>query len=369
MPRIALPVVLSPESEEHLKGWLRRSSTSQAAALRARIVLLSAQGKENKDIAEELGTTRTTVGKWRRRFVIGGLKGLLDEPRPGAPRSISDERVQQIVTMTLESKPQGMTHWSTRGLAERVGICRESVRKIWNAFRLQPHREGTFKLSKDPLLVEKIRDIVGLYLDPPERAMVLCVDEKSQIQALERTQRILPLQPGRIELRTHDYRRHGTTSLFAALDVATGKVIGSCMNRHRSREFIRFLDRIDAETPKELDLHLVLDNYATHKTPAVRRWMSRHPRFHVHFTPIGGSWINQVERWFSCLTDRALRRSVHSDVKSLIATIHDYISVANDRAKPFVWVKSATQIIDAIGRFCLRAGTSRKTVGTSLSGH
>jgi transposase len=364
MPRVAPSVILKGDDENELKSWTRRPSAGQAAVLRARIVLLSAEGKQNKEIAQSLGTTATTVGKWRCRFVEHGVSGLLDEQRPGAPRTINDERVQGIVTMTLESQPTGMTHWSTRGLAERVGVSRESVRKIWKAFRLQPHREGTFKISKDPLLVDKVRDIVGLYLDPPERAIVLCVDEKSQIQALERTQRILPMQPGRIALRTHDYRRHGTTSLFAALDIATGKVIGSCMKRHRSTEFIRFLDRIDSQTPKDKDLHLVLDNYATHKTPAVRRWLTRHPRCHVHFTPIGGSWLNQVERWFSGLTDKALRRAVHDDVKALIATIDEYIRVANDRAKPYVWIKSATQIIDSIGRFCLRAAGPRKNAGT-----
>ena len=369
MPRLAPRIVLTREDEDELRGRTRRSTTEQAAALRARIVLLSAEGKQNKDIARALGTTATTVGKWRCRFAKEGMVGLDDEPRPGAPRSINDERVHSIVRMTLENQPKGMTHWSTRGLAEQCGISRESVRRIWKAFRLQPHREGTFKISKDPLLVDKVRDIVGLYADPPERALVLCVDEKSQIQALERTQRILPMQPGRIAMRTHDYRRHGTTSLFAALDIATGRVIGSCMKRHRSREFIRFLQRIDEQTPQDLDLHLVLDNYATHKTPAVRRWMKRHPRFHVHFTPIGGSWLNQVERWFAGLTDKALRRSVHADVESLIATIDDYISATNERAKPYVWVKSATQIIDSIGRFCERLAPPRKTEGSSVSGH
>jgi transposase len=362
-------IVLNKEDEEELKSRTRRATTGQAAALRARIVLLSAEGRQNKEIAEKLTTSSVTVCKWRARFAKLGISGLDDEARPGAPRTINDQRVHDIVTLTLESQPKGMTHWSTRGLSGRTGVSRESVRRIWKAFRLQPHREGTFKISKDPFLVEKIRDIVGLYVDPPERALVLCVDEKSQIQALERTQRILPLQPGRIALRTHDYRRHGTTSLFAALDVATGKVIGSCMKRHRSREFVRFLDRIDAETPKNLDLHLILDNYVTHKTPAVRRWMKRHPRFHVHFTPIGGSWINQVERWFAGLTDKALRRSVHESVDALIATINEYITAANAQARPYQWVKSATQIIDAIGRFCQRTTDTEKKLGTSVSGH
>lgn len=369
MPRVAQPVVLTDAERTALESLTRQHSTSQALALRARIVLLAAASdQQNGEIARTLGTTGQTVGKWRNRFIELRLDGLVDEQRPGAPRTISDERVQAIVTTTLESAPPGATHWSVRELAKRSGVSRETVRRIWQAFRLQPHREGTFKLSTDPLLVEKVRDIVGLYVAPPERAIVLCVDEKSQIQALERTQQILPMQPGRIALRTCDYRRHGTTSLFAALDVATGKVMGTCMTRHRSMDFIRFLKQIDGNTPADLDLHLVLDNYATHKTPAVKRWLAQHPRFHVHFTPTSGSWLNQVERWFASLTDKALRRAVHRSVAELTAAIDSYIAVANQQAKPYAWVKSATEIIDSIGRFCLRTGR-KITTSSSVSGH
>jgi transposase len=361
-------VTISEDNRERLEAWTRRASTGQSLALRSRIVLACAQGKSNTAVAEMLRTTNATVGKWRQRFVEKSIDGLLDEPRPGAPRSISDRRVEQIVTTTLESAPKGMTHWSTREMAKHAGVSRESVRRIWHAFRLQPHRESGFKVSKDPLLIDKIRDIVGLYLDPPERALVLCVDEKSQIQALERTQQILPMQPGRMALRTHDYKRHGTTSLFAALDVATGKVIGACKSRHRSREFIQFLDKIDDETPQGLDLHLVLDNYATHKTPSVRRWLTRHPRFHLHFTPTSSSWLNQVERWFAGLTDKAIKRGVHRSVRELVAAIDDYMTAGNASAKPFRWHKTATEIIDSIGRFCSRTLNSHLP-SNKLSGH
>jgi len=369
MARRLLPELkISDADKERLESWTRRSSTAQALAFRSRIVLLCATGKTNMAVAHELDTRNSTVGKWRQRFVDMGLDGLLDEPRPGAPRSINDRRVEEIVTMTLETTPEGMTHWSTREMAAKAGISRESVRRIWKAFRLKPHREGTFKVSTDPHLIAKIRDVVGLYLDPPERALVLCVDEKSQIQALDRTQRLLPMQPGRMALRTHDYKRHGTTSLFAALDVATGKVIGACKKRHRSREFIQFLTKIDVDTPQDLDLHLVLDNYATHKTPGVRRWLTRHPRFHLHFTPTGSSWLNQVERWFAGLTDKALRRGVHRSVDELIAAIEHYTAVVNERAKPFTWHKTATEIIDSIGRFCSRTLRSHLP-SNKMSGH
>ena len=369
MARRVLPTLKIVEADrERLEAWTRRARTGQALALRARIVLSCATGQPNMVVAKQLRTTNATVGKWRQRFVEAGLDGLMDEPRPGAPRTLGDRQVEQIVTMTLETAPTGMTHWSTREMAMKVGISRESVRRIWQAFRLKPHREGTFKISKDPLLIDKIRDVVGLYLDPPERALVLCVDEKSQIQALERTQQLLPMQPGRMALRTHDYKRHGTTSLFAALDVATGKVIGACQSRHRSREFIQFLKKIDDQTPGDLDLHLVLDNYATHKTPAVRRWLTRHPRFHLHFTPTSSSWLNQVERWFAGLTDKAIRRGVHRTVRELIAAIDDYIAVGNQRAKPFQWHKTPTEIIDSIARFCSRTLSSHLP-SNKVSGH
>ena len=369
MARRVLPALnISDSDRERLEAWTRRAATGQSLALRSRIVLMCATGLPNMSVAKHLRTTNATVGKWRQRFVDAGLDGLMDEPRPGAPRTVNDRRVEHIVTMTLESAPAGMTHWSTREMAAKAGVSRESVRRIWQAFRLKPHRAGTFKVSKDPLLMDKIRDVVGLYLAPPERALVLCVDEKSQIQALERTQQLLPMQPGRMALRTHDYKRHGTTSLFAALDVASGKVIGACKSRHRSREFIQFLQKIDVETPLDLDLHLVLDNYATHKTPNVRRWLTRHPRFHLHFTPTSASWLNQVERWFAGLTEKAIKRGVHRNVRELIAAIDDYVAVVNQRAKPFRWHKTATEIIDALGRFCSRTLASHLP-SNKLSGH
>jgi transposase len=366
--RVLPPIQLTADEREKLTDWSRRPSTAQALSLRARIILRCAEGGSNTAVAEDLRIHSVTVGKWRERFVHLRLDGLLDEPRPGAPRTINDALVENIVTTTLESAPAGATHWSTRELAKRMGVSRESVRRVWQAFRLQPHRSGTFKVSADPLLIDKVRDIVGLYLSPPERALVLCVDEKSQIQALDRTQRILPLQPGRIELRTHDYRRHGTTSLFAALDVATGKVMGMCTARHRSREFLVFLKQIEARVPTDHAVHLVLDNYATHKTPTIRRWLAKHPRFQLHFTPIGGSWLNQVERWFSGLTDKALRRSVHRSVSELTQTIERYIDVSNAAARPFRWMKTADEILASIARFCART-TSAHLQRNSVSGH
>lgn len=366
--RVLPPLNLTEAERERLADWARRPTTAQALSLRARIILRCAEGGSNKNVAADLRVHAVTVSKWRERFLTLRLDGLLDEPRPGAPRRIDDRTVERIVTTTLESKPAGATHWSTRDLAKQTGVSRETVRRIWHAFRLQPHRTGTFKVSPDPLLVDKVRDIVGLYLAPPERALVLCVDEKSQIQALDRTQRILPMQPGRIELHTHDYRRHGTTSLFAALDVATGKVMGMCAARHRSREFLSFLKQIEAQAPADKGVHLILDNYATHKTPTVKRWLARHPRFHLHFTPIGGSWLNQVERWFASLTDKALRRSVHRSVADLTQTIEHYIATNNANPKPFRWVKTADEILASIARFCVRtmAGDTQRTSG---SGH
>ena len=369
MARRVLPAIaLTAVERERLEELARRPKTAQSLALRARIILRCAAGGSNLEVAEDLEIHHVTVGKWRQRFVGDRLDGLFDDPRPGAPRRISDAAVEKIVSLTLESKPAGMTHWSTREMARRVGISHQSVHRIWNSFRLQPHRQGTFKLSPDPLLIDKVRDIVGLYLSPPERALVLCVDEKSQIQALDRTQQILPMQPGRIELRTHDYRRHGTTTLFAALDVATGKVLGMCTPRHRSREFIAFLERIDGQVPSGLDVHLVVDNYATHKTDAVERWLRKHPRYRLHFTPIGGSWLNQIERWFASLTDKALRRAVHRSVNELIRGIEGYIDVSNDAARPYTWVKSADDILAGIARACART-VSAHMQRTSGTGH
>lgn len=349
---------LTDEQREQLEQWTRRRSTAQALARRAAIVLLSIEGMNDIEIAKRLRTTRETVGRWRRRFLKLGVDGLLDEPRPGAPRKISDKDVERVITMTLETKPKDATHWSTRGMAKHAGMSQTAVTRIWRAFALQPHRSATFKLSKDPLFVDKVRDIVGLYMSPPEKALVLCVDEKSQIQALDRTAPLLPMRPGQIERRTHDYKRHGTTSLFAALDVATGKVIGRLHRRHRATEFRRFLDSIDAAVPSHLDVHLVLDNYATHKTPTIHRWLAKRPRYHLHFTPTGASWINMVERWFAELTNKQIRRGVHRSTRALEDAIRHFLDVNNENPKPFVWTKSADEILASIARFCERTSNS-----------
>ena len=357
-PKAALS--LSEEEREVLQGYVRRHSTAQMVSTRARIVLACATGRSNTTVAEEIGVHPNIVGKWRRRFVRDRLAGLFDEPRPGVARQISDRKIEQVVTLTLESAPKNATHWSTRDMAREIGLSRMSVNRIWKAFGLAPHRSETFKLSKDPLLVEKVRDIVGLYLNPPDRAVVLCVDEKGQIQALDRTQPLLPMRPGQVERRTHDYVRHGTSSLFAALDIATGKVIGSCHRRQRSIEFKKFLDTIDQAVPKRLEVHVVLDNYGTHKTPAIRAWALQHPRFHFHFTPTGGSWINQVERWFAELTRRQLKRGVHRSTVALENAIRQHIEASNRVARPFAWTKSADQILESIQRFCMRTLAAHK---------
>lgn len=347
-------LVLSTEQREELERWVRRRNTGQALALRARIIVACAEGGNNTEVARRLELSRLTVGRWRARFIRSGVDGLLDEPRPGAPRKISDAAVEKAVTLTLESTPRDATHWSTRSLAKRVGLSRSTVGRIWRAFGLRPHRTESFKLSTDPLLIEKVRDIVGLYLNPPDRAVVLCVDEKPQIQALDRAQPILPLRPGQIERRTHDYVRYGTTSLFAALNVKSGKIIGEQHRRHRGLEFRKFLTTIDHHVPPALEVHLVLDNYGTHKTPLIQRWLLRHPRFHLHFTPKGASWINQVERFFAELTNRQLRRGAHRSTLELERAILDYIDVTNRNPKPFVWTKTADEILASIQRFCQR---------------
>lgn len=355
--RIGRPVaelVLTEDERTSLEGFRRRRKTAQALALRAAIVLGCAAGRSNGEVASSLRVTRQMVGKWRARFAAERLEGLLDEPRPGAPRKISDADVERVVTTTLETTPRGATHWSTRGLAEKLGYSHMTIARVWRAFGLQPHRTEKFKLSPDPLLVDKVRDIVGLYLDPPDNALVLCVDEKSQIQALDRTQPLLPMQPGQVERRTHDYRRHGTISLFAALDVATGKVITETRKRHRAKEFRGFLDLIEAEVPAGLDVHLVMDNLSTHKSPTVRRWLASHPRFHVHFTPTYGSWLNQVERWFGLLEQRQIKRGSHRSVVALVNAINAFVDVANENARPFRWIKTADQILGSIARFARR---------------
>lgn len=352
------PVRISPPERTRLEEWSQRRKTAQGLALRARIVLSAAAGKANVQIAAELRTTRLTVGKWRSRFLESRLDGLSDEPRPGAPRKITDAHIERVVTLTLESTPRDATHWSTRSMAKASGMNRNAVGRIWRAFSLQPHRTETFKLSTDPLFVDKVRDIVGLYLNPPHKALVLCVDEKSQIQALDRSQPVLPMRPGQAERRTHDYIRHGTTSLFAALDVATGEVIGRLHRRHRAIEFRKFLDAIDDAVPSNLDVHMILDNYQTHKTPTIRRWLAKRPRYHLHFTPTGGSWLNMVERWFGLLTSKRVRRGVFRSTRQLETAIKHYLEVYNEQPKPFVWTKSADEILQSVARFCMRTSES-----------
>ena len=354
----AVAIELSDDERARLEAWSRRRTTAQALALRARIVLAAAEGLSNSQIAERERVSRPTVTKWRNRFGALRLEGLLDEPRPGRPRTVTDEQVEAIVIATLESKPKNATHWSTRSLAEHLGLSQNAVWRTWQAFGLQPHRQEKFKLSTDPQFVEKVYDICGLYLDPPERAVVLCVDEKSQIQALDRTQPILPMLPGVPERATHDYKRHGTSSLYAALDLATGKVIGSLHQRHRAIEFHKFLKTIDQQVPAHLDVHLVLDNSSTHKTPKIQRWLAAHPRFHLHFTPTSSSWLNLVERWFAELTSKLLRRGAHRHVRALNADIRAWIETWNDNPRPFVWTKTADQILESIARYCKRINDS-----------
>jgi len=349
---VAVAIELSVAEREQLDAWTRRRSSAQAVALRSRIVLAAAEGLKNTEIAERVGVTRPVVTKWRNRFAEDRLEGLLDEPRPGRPRTVTDAQVEEVIVKTLETTPKDATHWSTRSMASEVGLTQSAVHRVWRAFGLQPHRQETWKLSKDPQFVDKVKDVVGLYLDPPERAVVLCVDEKSQIQALDRTAPILPILPGTPERASHDYKRSGTSSLYAALNVTTGQVIGSLHARHRAIEFKKFLQTIDKQVPAELHVHLILDNYSTHKTPQVKRWLAAHPRFVVHFTPTSASWINLVERWFAELTARKLRRGVHRSVKALNADIRDWIKHWNENPKPYVWTKTADEILDNLASYC-----------------
>ena len=344
---------MSAAERGELTSLAGRRSTAQALALRARIVLACAEGRLNKDVAEHLHVDKATVGKWRRRFVEHRLDGLHDEPRSGTPRTIEDARIEAVIVRTLESTPPDATHWSSRGMARASGLSVSTVQRIWRAFGLQPHRMESFKLSTDPDFVAKVRDVVGLYVTPPAHAIVLCVDEKSQIQALDRSQPMLPMRPGQPARRSHDYKRHGTTSLFAALDIATGRVIGKCYPRHRATEFRKFLDEIEANVPSDLDVHLVMDNYATHKTPLIRTWLARRPRWHVHLTPTSSSWLNQVERFFALLTDKQIRRGVHQSLAALHDAITGFIEKHNADPKPFRWTKSADDILAAIERFCV----------------
>jgi transposase len=358
-PNVAVVIELSGPERAQLEAWTRRRTSAQALAQRSRIVLLAAEGLTNTEIAGQVGVSRNMVMTWRSRFAEHRLDGLTDEPRPGRPRTISDEQVDAVITKTLESTPKDATHWSTRSMAKQTGLTQTAVSRIWRAFGLQPHRQDAFKLSKDPLFVDKVHDVVGLYLNPPERAVVLCVDEKSQIQALDRTAPILPLLPGVPERATHDYKRAGTSSLYAALDLTTGQVIGRLHSRHRAIEFKQFLQTIDREVPAGLDVHIVLDNSSTHKTPAIRRWLLAHPRFQLHFTPTSSSWLNLVERWFAELTTKTLRRGTHRSVRALNTDIRAWIETWNDDPNPYVWTKTADQILESIARYCDRINDSR----------
>jgi len=375
-------LLLTADEHETLERWTRRPTTAQALAQRARMILAYAEGRPNDHVARRERVTRQTVGRWRARFVSKRLDGLLDATSPlfrpikyslfpplglatlaaytsaDDQVSITDEHVERVVRWTLETTPRDATHWSTRAMAKRSGLSQTAVSRIWRAFALRPHRVETFKLSKDPLFIEKVRDIVGLYLNPPDRALVLCVDEKAQIQALDRSQPVLPMRPGQVERRTHDYTRHGTTTLFAALNTKSGKIISAFHRRQRAREFRKFLDTIHARVPATLDIHLILDNSSTHKTPAIHRWLTRHPRFHLHFTPTGSSWINLVERWFAALTEKQLRRGVHRSTRELEVAIRQYIEMTNGHPKPFVWTKTADQILESVARFCHRISNS-----------
>jgi transposase len=347
-------VELSEAEREQLLPWSRRAKSAQALALRSRVVLACADGLSNNEVAEKLQVSTSMVTKWRTRFAARRLDGLVDEDRPGRPPSISVEQVEQVIVATLEQTPRNATHWSRASMAARTGLSRSTIGRIWRDFGLQPHRAETFKLSTDPLFIDKVRDVVGLYLDPPERAIVLSVDEKSQVQALDRSAPVLPMMPGMPERATHTYIRNGVTSLFAALDVATGKVISSLHRRHRCIEFRKFLNKIDKEVPADLDVHLIADNYATHKTDIIQNWLAAHPRFHMHFVPTSSSWLNQVERLFAELTTKLLQRGVHTSVQALETDIRNWIETWNENPRPFVWTKTADEILDSLKRFCER---------------
>ena len=352
--RPAAVIELSDLEREQLLRWSRRAKSSQVLAQRSKIVLACAEGLSNNHIAVRVGVSTSMVTKWRTRFAADRLDGLVDEPRPGRPPTIAVEQVEAVIVATLEEVPAHATHWSRASMAARTGLSRTTIGRIWRDFGLKPHRAETFELSTDPLFVEKVVDVVGLYHNPPERAVVLCVDEKSQIQALNRSQPVLPMMPGMPERRTHDYLRNGITSLFAAFNIADGTVISELHRQHRASEFRKFLTTLDSQVPAELDVHLICDNYGTHKTPAIKAWLARHPRFHMHFTPTGSSWINQVERWFGFLTDQLIRRGTHASVQALERDIRDWITDWNTHPKPFLWTKTAEEILDSLARFCAR---------------
>jgi transposase len=350
--------MLTDEERRTLEQWARRPTSAQRLALRSRIVLACAEGDTNRAAASRLQVSSNCVCKWRERFRVRRLDGLLDEPRPGTPRKATDDRIVEVITRSLEGPPAHATQW-TRSMADAMGLSKATISRIWQTFGLQSHRVDTFKLSADPQFVEKVRDIVGLYLNPPDHALVLCLDEKSPVQALDRTRPLLPMRPGIPAQQTHDYIRHGTTSLFAAFNVATGKVIGQCHRRHRHQELLKFLNKLDADLPPQGEVHIIMDNYGTHKTPKVARWFARHPRYHVHFTPTSASWLNQVERFFSQITTQRIRRGTFENVRALELAIEPYLVSHNERCKPFIWTASADAILDKIKRFCERTSETR----------